>query len=105
MINNDDARHPPEMTNGIAEDQPHLSDANTEGSQPHPSNLTNDIHQSEPIQSPTNIVKTSLDESHSDLLSNAIPDLVNGTCSPTEHSEATATQAATNSTNHNTSGR
>ncbi|XP_065893122.1 clustered mitochondria protein homolog isoform X2 [Dysidea avara] len=103
VINNDDARHPPEMTNGIAEDQPHLSDADTEGSQPHPSNLTNDIHQSERIQSPTNIVKTSLDESHSDLLSNAIPDLVNGTCSPTEHSEATATQTATNSTNHNTS--
>ena len=100
VINDDDVTHSPKMANGISEDQPHLSDSSSE---PHPSNLTNGIHQSEPLQSPTNIVRTSLDESHSDLLSNTIPDLVNGTCSTTEHSEATT--SAANSANQNTSGR
>ena len=50
MINNDDVRHPPEMTNGIADDQPHLSDADTTSCQLHSSILTNGIHQSEPLQ-------------------------------------------------------
>ena len=103
MINNrDDMTHPPKMTNGIAEDQPHLSTASCSSSESHPCNLTNGMHQSESLQSPVDNIRTSLDESHSDLLSKIIPDLVNGMCFPTEHSEA-ATLAA-NSANQNSSG-
>jgi len=88
VVSNDDATHPPQMTNGIDEDH---QQSDTASSESHPSNLTNGIHQSEALQSPT--IKSSLDESHSDLLSKGISDLVNGMCSPTEHSKTTSLAA------------
>jgi len=99
VINNDDVTHPPQMTNGVVEDQPHVDTASSESS---PSNFVNGVHQSEAIQSPANVIKTSLDKSHSDLLSKLTSDLVNGTCSPTEHSKANSTTA--DSTNDNSLG-
>ena len=89
MINND-VIHPPQMTNEVVEDHPLVDTASSESN---PSNFVNGVHRSEAVQSPTNIIKNSLDESHSDLLSIPTPDLVNGTCSATEYSKATSTAA------------
>jgi len=87
------------MTNEVVEDHPLVDTASSESN---PSNFVNGVHRSEAVQSPTNIIKNSLDESHSDLLSIPTPDLVNGTCSSTEHSRTTSTAA--DPTNDNSLG-